>query len=311
MHSYCYNSKMEIPPEIALLYRHLERHSSHPVKNIKELDCTRHDSELLYSISIFISERMNVWKKKYNNESKPYTTDPVLVSYRFCNIYRELDKQTIQLHTFLNPLRDDLPLWILNMFAHRIIANPETSYKLGYLSLDTEQNRELMDLFLEIPRPKFGSPYIFPISVIQAKNISSRESFICEVLPMLAPFIAFIVSSSNNESITHLLTEICESIGLNLRFHITELLIDTAYQFPECIDLYKPIYIGPGAMPTARLFEAPDILEQLTGYTPESFPVLTLNTRPIPLSYENWEGIFCEFRKYSNLLKGIGRKRKY
>jgi hypothetical protein len=38
---------------------------------------------------------------------------------------------------------------------------------------------------------------------------------------------------------------------------------------------------------------------------------LTLNSKPLRLSAENWEGIGCEFRKYTNLSEGKGRKRIY
>jgi hypothetical protein len=35
------------------------------------------------------------------------------------------------------------------------------------------------------------------------------------------------------------------------------------------------------------------------------------NGKELPLSSENWEGIGCEFRKYTNLLIGKGRKRYF
>ncbi len=38
---------------------------------------------------------------------------------------------------------------------------------------------------------------------------------------------------------------------------------------------------------------------------------LTYKNEPIILSAENWEGIGCEFRKYTNLKAGNGRKRLY
>ena len=41
------------------------------------------------------------------------------------------------------------------------------------------------------------------------------------------------------------------------------------------------------------------------------FTYLTYEGEPVWLSAENWEGIGCEFRKYTNLLAGTGRKRLY
>jgi hypothetical protein len=39
--------------------------------------------------------------------------------------------------------------------------------------------------------------------------------------------------------------------------------------------------------------------------------LLSFNAKPVRLSVENWEGIGCEYRKYTNLAKGLGRKRAF
>lgn len=42
----------------------------------------------------FIKERHSIYVKKTAGLSKPWTKDPILRAYRFCNVYRELDTQT-------------------------------------------------------------------------------------------------------------------------------------------------------------------------------------------------------------------------
>lgn len=42
----------------------------------------------------FIRERHAVYMRKANGEPWPWTQDPILQKYRFCNVYRNLDKQS-------------------------------------------------------------------------------------------------------------------------------------------------------------------------------------------------------------------------
>ncbi|HPN67161.1 MAG TPA: hypothetical protein PLZ62_00715 [bacterium] len=115
-----------------------------------------------------------------------------------------------------------------------------------------------------------------------------------------------------NVTVNNGLQKILSEFGLNFRFHWTEMLIDVAYQYPTMIDLFRDFYIGPGAKPTLhRLSKSPNILDQLVGIKLKHFPYLQYDGKPVYLSAENWEGIVCEFRKYTNLKNGEGRIRLY
>jgi hypothetical protein len=35
---------------------------------------------------------MLIWERRQRNEKPPYTEDYILTKYRFCNIYRELER---------------------------------------------------------------------------------------------------------------------------------------------------------------------------------------------------------------------------
>jgi hypothetical protein len=99
--------------------------------------------------------------------------------------------------------------------------------------------------------------------------------------------------------------------GYNLHFLWTETLIDAAYQFPQHIDLFGRFPIGPGSLPTMRRINPkrePSLLVQDLSAT--RFPTgITCDGMELPLSAENWEGIGCEYRKYTHLKSGTGRKR--
>ncbi len=302
---------MELPENIKTLYRHWSYHIQEELSPIGDRPLI--DESLFRDMCSFIDERMLIWQKKVSLQPEPYSTDPILAKYRFCNIFRELDKQTIFFHTLLNPLRDDFSLWLLNMFYCRMVARPETIESVGLLSFDTMKNEEVFGRLISSSRPRFGTPYVFPISVIQKSPTPTRERFIAEYLPSVMKVIAAEIQTWKKKSVYDGLQRIIPLFGKNLYFLWTEVLIDTAYQFPTYINLFERFPIGPGSAPTLkRLNPAIDLsilVQQLTDVPVNT--ALQFNSLPLKLSAENWEGVGCEFRKYTNLRSGIGRKRLY
>lgn len=304
----------EIPEELKSLYRHFNKH----VELGKEIHSDKaeesFDSGLLGRIEDFASERMHVWNNRTRNNPKPYTTDEILKNYRFCNMYRELDKQTIRIHELLNPLRANFDVWLLNLFLCRFICNTDTIEKIGFLSYDKENNKQVYEKLLNMERPKYGSAYVFPISIIQRSDYPTRETFFCLYLPQVMKSVAKEIQTFDNVSVVEGINRVIGELGFNFKFHTTEILIDVAYQFPKYINLFDKFPIGPGSEPTMKMLSDGDPVETcitLASHKMKDFPYLTLNGESISLSAENWEGVGCEFRKYTNLSNGKGRKRKY
>ncbi|MCF7865620.1 MAG: hypothetical protein K9M11_03890 [Candidatus Pacebacteria bacterium] len=305
---------MELPQKLIKLYRHWRFHihdssRPHKVEDLRKYQSNKTIKEMVE----FAHDRMSIWNKKNGGATVQYTTDPIFAQYRFCNIFRELDRQTIEFHTLLNPMREDFPRWILNMFYFRMVARTETIEKVGLLSFDSQKNREFLDAFLNSPRPRFGTPYVFPISTILKSKTPTRETFIAEYLPTIIKRVSREIESWDKKSVYDGLQKIIPIFGYNLSFLWTEVLIDVAYQYPQYIDLYKRFPVGPGSLPTMKRIEAetdPTILVQnLANLNMSAY--LTFDNKPIILSAENWEGIGCEFRKYTNLEAGKGRRRLF
>ncbi len=295
---------MELPQNLKSLYRHWGLHTAdNPTKTAAAPE------DILW----FINERISIWEQKTSGKAPPYTDDPILAQFRFCNIFRELDRQTIEIHTLLNPLRGDFPLWLLNMFYARMVARPETLRSVGLLTFDINQNKKIYEKLTALPRPRYGAPYVFPISVIQRSNTPTRELFIAKHLPKVMQKIAHEIQTWNKKSVYDGAAQVLPLFGFRLHFLWTETLIDVAYQFPEYIDLFKRFPIGPGAAPTFQILAPGNdgswLVEQLAAArVPTS---ITYESKPIGLSAENWEGIGCEYRKYINLKNGKGRRRLF
>lgn len=302
---------MELPLELKVLYRHWAFHTVQRNKSLFVI--TESGEKVLGEIKWFILERINIWRQKVLGKSPPYTADPILGRYRFCNIFREFDRQTIEFHRLLDPLRYDFPLWLLNMFYCRIVARPETVNKVGLLSFDDKQNQAVYRSLIEMSSPRFGNAYVFPISVIQKSPWPTRELFMTHYLPKAIPAAAREIKTWDRRSVYDGLGAVLAIFSYNLSFLWTEVLIDTAYQFPEYLDLFGRFPVGPGALPTFKKINAakePSLLAtELCSVDVDTG--ITFGGNPLRLSAENWEGIGCEFRKYTNLGTGKGRKRIY
>lgn len=303
---------MEIPEKLKNLYRHWDYHTSFkPMPDLRIQSLAKTD--LLKDICWFVNERIEIWKKKTSGKPSPFTTDPILAKYRFCNIFREFDRQTIEFHELLNPLRGNFMLWLMNIFLCRMIARPETIRIVGLFSGNEKEDETFFRRLCESPRPRFGSAYIFPISTIQKSKTPTRELFLAEHLPKVIGAVAKEIKSWKKKSVYDGVQAVLPIFGFNHSFLWTEVLIDTAYQFPEYIDLYARFPIGPGSMPTMRSIDFatdPSVLVQELCSVKMDLS-LTFKGKPLQLSSENWEGIGCEYRKYKNLKAGGGRKRIY
>ena len=294
----------ELPEHLKKMYRHWGEHTTNTPGSTKGIP-----ENLLW----FIHERVQIWEKKTSGQQPPFTDDLIMSTFRFCNIFREMDRQTIAIHTQLNPLRDDFPLWLVNMFYARMVARPETMQAVGLLSFDKKENEKWYQRLIHSPRPRYGTPYVFPVSVIQRSNTPTRELFLANYLPTVIPKVAREIQSWNKQPVYEGVEKVLQLFSYRLHFLWTEVLIDVAYQFPQYIDLFKRFPIGPGSAPTFATLSPhgdPSLFAQELA-DKNITTSITYNGLPLRLSAENWEGIGCEFRKYTNLTNGHGRRRTY
>ena len=78
----------------------------------------------------WMSERQAIWERRNNGQPKPWTADPILQRYRFCNVFRELDTVTEWIREHIRiPFADDEHLWFMLAIA-RYINHPETLLEL-------------------------------------------------------------------------------------------------------------------------------------------------------------------------------------
>ena len=81
----------------------------------------------------FVTEREAIRKRRFSGLPFPWTNNPILRDYRFCNIERERDAVTKGVTSiYREPHKDDPELWFALLVARRSINWPDTLRDLGY-----------------------------------------------------------------------------------------------------------------------------------------------------------------------------------
>lgn len=88
---------------------------------------------MIQTLLYWMRERNAIYLKRQRGEPKPWTSDPILQSYRFCNVYREQDTVTKWIaKNWRDPYDDiDPDLWFA-MCVARLVNWPETLEEIGY-----------------------------------------------------------------------------------------------------------------------------------------------------------------------------------
>jgi hypothetical protein len=73
----------------------------------------------------WMTERYAIYVRRASGQPWPWTADPILQTYRFCNIFRELDRTTVWIRQHIRePYAKDPDLWFLLCIA-RVINHTE------------------------------------------------------------------------------------------------------------------------------------------------------------------------------------------
>lgn len=78
----------------------------------------------------WMSERQAIWQRRVGGQPKPWTADPILQRFRFCNVFRELDTVTVWIkENIRDPFVHHEHLWFMLAIA-RYINHPPTLAEL-------------------------------------------------------------------------------------------------------------------------------------------------------------------------------------
>jgi hypothetical protein len=139
---------------------------------------------LLDEFVSFVTERWAIHQRRLSGKPAPWTTDPILLKYKFTNVRREDDRVTRWLHEhWLRPHQDDLPSAVFAMCLARIVNLPSTMEALGYPSTwNAKRFTRIMESRKADGLRSFNGAYM--INAVGATRGQSKASYLAEsVLP--------------------------------------------------------------------------------------------------------------------------------
>ena len=93
----------------------------------------------------FVGERMSIFNRRFiEKKQTPWTEDEVFKDYKFCNIHRFLDRNTLFFHNKVYPLCTSNKELLLSVILCRFYNRIETSRTIGYVSLKGDHFKEAM-----------------------------------------------------------------------------------------------------------------------------------------------------------------------
>lgn len=293
-------------------------------------------NELELEFFKFIYKRQLIWYKRFIlKESKPWTNDKILQTYKIINIYRELDKCTDYILRKLQNVNSREKLF-LNIVFYRFFNRINLYEELGIEPFN-KLNKEVYSLIIkkfELREKNnqviFNNAYLISSGTCGQKKYISVMKSIKKLSENIERFILLIDKVKTPRESLNIIQKI-EMVG---PFLACEIWTDLSY-----FNFFKQewsdddfVNIGPGAKWGLEILKGKKLnLKQQEEYLTklcnkqsclknihtllyekfswEKIKYKKAFTKNI-ISRTNIEGSLCEFRKYWNIKNGIGR-RKY
>ena len=265
----------------------------------------------LESMLAFGKERQDIYNKKESGQKWPWTKDPTLQHYKFCNIFRDQDKTTQSIVEWVKPL-NSLETRVTNLVYARMCNNMDVINRTGYIgSISPEDFIAIID---DIGGGKtkakvnknsvWKDPYQISGTFKKRLNLPYREHVIAYHLPKTANALTkVIVNNKGVEDLTQVLEELNTAWGYRMNMVFTQVLLDLSITNPEIVSSEATYPLGDGATPVINLLNNVTLNEIVDAWS-KQYP----DERQLkPMDAEQ---LLCEWRKYLVWGNDLAKKRR-
>jgi|TARA_Y100000310_G_scaffold84459_1_gene81325 hypothetical protein len=277
----------------------------------------------------FVGKRQKMWHRRFvEKEPYPWTDDMILRLYKFTNVYRELDKGTQYLWERIDP-KGSFANEIYQVVLYRFINNISVFETLGGIpTIDDPWD----EFFPKLEWLHSKGVRIFSGAYRTICNCPAGDRRIDELRRVMEPFveednmdmeclILSIASATEYEEFNKMIQQI-KHVGAFLAYEIATDMINVD---EDCGDMWTEndwVNVGPGAV-VGMQYVAPErnfthktknndlslflnfLRDAQVDYLPKDFP----KYEGKDLTLRNIEHSLCEYGKYCNIKKGVGRFR--
>ena len=270
----------------------------------------------------FMCERQRIWhRKEVEGEDPPWTSDPVLNNYHFCNVHRELDRGTKFLIENILPHEhaDDV---IFNVVLYRLLNKPDSYKAIGGFTpadeFDVDEAVHKLELWGE-ENTIFSPAYIIPAHRFAGSDSKVHNIFYGviqdDLYRFLPEYTKHIIQAESLEAAHRVLTNL-RGVG---DFIAYEIVTDLNY---ELLDFSENdfVNVGPGAEKGIDVIwpgteDYVDKIRYIVRYQDALFQEYDMDfpyweEKP-ELTCRDVEHSFCEFFKEWRVRHQGGHTRKY
>jgi len=274
----------------------------------------------------FIVARHGVYVNRQLGKPKPWTNDLILRQYRFCNVYRELDKVTKWIaRNWRTPNQDDPHLWFAMLVA-RYINEPDTLKELGYpVPWNLKLWLRAVEYRKSIGQNVFNAAYIIP------PTAGSRTGGTTVGGPKheaLGRFFTYFWEHRNemkpakDQALADYADKLCTVPGMG-RFFAGQIIADLKYVpiLKKSPDWWTFAVSGPGSRrglnrvlgrPVNQTWKEIEWFGELTSLRGAVSTVIKNVAAMDAIHAQDMQNCLCEFDKYMRVKLGEGRpKQKY
>jgi hypothetical protein len=257
----------------------------------------------LDTLIYWIQERESMrFKKEISREPRPWTKDPYMATYRWCNVHRENDRVTrwIAENWRDNHLRD--PYLAISMAIARLVNWPETLDELGYPKGGWSPEYRSHFIHVINQRQKSGAKAwtgAYMVTGGYSKGGETKEQIIARVIDGIAPKAAEVAPGMSLAEAANTLL----SPGLG-SFLVGQVIADLKYTplLDDAADWYTWCTPGPGSTIGLNFIhnrERRVVLNQ-TNFMNEVNEVREYidNKLGMVLHAQDTQNCLCEFHKY-------------
>jgi hypothetical protein len=263
----------------------------------------------------FVNERMRIWHKRMKGLPRnKWTNDPVLLNYKFCNVYRELDRGTqyvissIIRNTDMSE-RDKL----LNLMFYRLFNLPETHMAVSDIlrvGCNLEEVYDRLIAHKNVCGKVFSDAYMITgqSSVSKSKDKIKMliDVFKKDIMPKLNQYYGGVRYAGTMAEAWNVLRQI-PNLGDFIGYQV---LLDWCYLDNVKFQDYNSwCYPGPGALKGLKYVfgkdvSIPEARRLIFDLTKNQRLEKDLRWNNHPLSIHNVENCLCEYGKYVRIWQG-------
>ena len=256
----------------------------------------------------WVKERYSIFEKKGRGEPPPWTSDPILRTYRFCNVHRENDTVTKWIaENWRIPNSKDEHLWFA-MVVSRLFNLPETlksiNYPIPYYSPAVKN---------KLVARRSAHNNVFNAAYIVSTNGKAMDKieYICDYV--LQPMW------NDRDWIKPKSADTLESFGKRLQtfngmgsFMTGQVIADLKYaQLQEAADWHTFAVPGPGSLRGMRRLNGLDVKDTSLDKQWKKNLLVTMDmindAKIVPMVHaQDTQNCLCEFDKFLRVKNGEG-----